>query len=74
MKKLMDVRTGDARSDLSKFTIEVVQMAIVETSKVAMSTRHPLLRAHDYSCTHKTRVISPQLVITSAEDVLPNTR
>ncbi|KAH9995291.1 hypothetical protein BJV77DRAFT_1157897 [Russula vinacea] len=34
MKKLMDVRTGDARSYLSKFTIEVVQMAIVETSKV----------------------------------------
>jgi hypothetical protein len=36
MKKLMDVRTGDARSYLSKFTIEVVQMAIVETSKVTM--------------------------------------
>jgi hypothetical protein len=35
LEKLMEVRTaGDRRSNLSKFTMEVVQMAIVETSKV----------------------------------------
>ena len=35
LEKLMRVRTaGDGRSNLSEYTMEVVQMAIVETSKV----------------------------------------
>jgi hypothetical protein len=34
LEKLMRIRTNEWRSSLSKFTMELVQMAIVETSKV----------------------------------------
>ena len=65
----MDVRTGDARSYLSKFTIEVVQMAIVETSKV---TTTPIATGTWLAIT--AALIRPRLVITSAEDLRPNTK